>query len=94
MIILLQRVYYELTAELAYIRRGWCQTWRALFEMRNHHSHSYRAGFSSHMVIHLNPLKQTLFLVFSFILSALIQRLLLSVRAIAALSFYLPAVMV
>lgn len=28
------------------------------------------------------------------ILSALIQRLLLSVRAIAALSFYLPAVMV
>jgi hypothetical protein len=33
------------TAELAYIRRGWCQTWRVLFEMQNHHS--YRAGFSS-----------------------------------------------
>lgn len=60
--------------------------------MRNHHKHSYRAGFYSHMVIHLNPFKQTLFLVFSFILSALIQRLLLSVRAIAALSFYLLGV--
>lgn len=52
------------TAELAYIRRGWWQTWRVLFEMQNHHSHSYRAGFSSHMVIHLNPKKKHSFLQF------------------------------
>lgn len=34
------------TAKLVYIRRGWCQTWRVLFEMQNHHS--YRAEFSSY----------------------------------------------
>lgn len=43
--------------------------------MRNHHSHSYRIFFPYGDL--LESLKQTLFfsLVFSFILSALIQRL-------------------
>ncbi|KAL5798308.1 hypothetical protein ACOSQ2_003128 [Xanthoceras sorbifolium] len=79
------------TAEFSYIRRGWCQTWRRDAE-------SSLTLLSGRIFLpygdSLESLKQTLFfsLVFSFILFALIQRLLL--RAIAALSFYLPAVMV